>query len=94
MEKTIRELIKMLEIKEYDISFWRSHDHEVGVLPCELIKTDMALNPVNMTYQAWQYDLSKKRYVIYVNAYDNIHYIAFMYKLIGEHIQFQMENRD
>lgn len=94
MKETIRELVKRLEMGEYEISFWRGKEHEVGRLPSNLIKSEMALNPVNMVYDAWEYQPYGDKYVIYVNAYDNIHYIALMYKLIGEHIQFQMENRD
>ena len=98
MKETIRELVKRLEIKEenkeYEISLWRGKEHEVGRLPSNLIKSEMALDPMNMVYDAWEYQYYGSKYVIYVNAYDNIHYIALMYKLIGEHIQFQMENRD
>lgn len=95
MKETIRELVKRLEIKEYEISLWRGKEHEVGRLPSNLIKSEMALDPMNMVYDAWAYHYHHgSEYTIFVNAYDNIHYIALMYKLIGEHIQFQMENRN
>ena len=93
MKKTIRELIQELGIKEYDIHFWNTYSNKIGELPCEYVRNEMALNPVNMIVDTWHYNFDKKRYVIYVNANSNTHYIALMYKLIGEYTQFQIEER-
>ena len=92
VRKTIIEKVKELNIAKYDICF-QMGENEIGVLPCEYLAHEMALNPVNMVFHAMQLFPSKKRYMFYVNGLSNTHYIALMFKLIGEYTQFQIGER-
>ena len=93
---TIREYVNKHGDIDYSIEFFNGNN-SIGIVPKSYVKSEMALNAVNMTFfntKKMYSGFPPHTYIVFqVRDTSNVHYIGLMYRLIGEYRQFTIEER-